>query len=544
MGTPSNPYADLYQQKLKEAGLDKGAGPGEQIQPSDATIVGGNEIGHALGGMALGAGRGLYSTVSALPVYAAEKMGIADPKKLAERQKMMMPTDPWQSFGKGVEQAGEFLVPGTQEEKLVSMIPKFRPLARAAVGALSAGGLNKLQGGDFTSGAILGGSGAGTGEVLNRVAPKLAEASLGIRAPQRAFEKTPGAAALELTRGVTPETILESGRKSAKDLVKYLESQVDAASSRPAPPIRGFLMPPREEIPLAPVPYPRNPRMRPMGFSAEVNPEEPMAPRSGNPMAPISEYPGINPHYLSGSEHPELSGRVPTRQGVLYRRPEMSGSIPPTIEANPSASMVPARNIISEAMGNAAREEASGLHGQLGKMMDFLRHGQVSGTPIPENITPRKLLDLKRGFSEEHLGWNPETRDKALQASRGAYHAMDKEIDRLVPGAAPTNQKLSSLIEVIRNADRESRQAGTIQKILGRFGAHTGALAGAGIGGTLGYREGGIPGAVTGAIGGAVVPELIASPEGQMGAARTFNKARMLKPIVGTASQFTRRDNQ
>lgn len=55
-------------------------------------------------------------------------------------------------------------------------------------------------------------------------------------------------------------------------------------------------------------------------FDAEVNPEEPMEPRSGNPFAPISQYPGINPHYLSGSEHPELSGRFAPTKGVLRTR--------------------------------------------------------------------------------------------------------------------------------------------------------------------------------------------------------------------------------
>lgn len=102
---------------------------------------------------------------------------------------------------------------------------------------------------------------------------------------------------------------------------------------------RPLLPPPMEDVPLHPSPAPRNPRMSPMAFKAEVNPEEIAEPRSGNPLAPISEYPGINPHYLSGSEHPELSGRVTplqnpdqvtTRMGILRRPMEFPPSNDPS----------------------------------------------------------------------------------------------------------------------------------------------------------------------------------------------------------------------
>jgi len=58
------------------------------------------------------------------------------------------------------------------------------------------------------------------------------------------------------------------------------------------------------------------------------------------------------------------------------------------------------------------------------------------------------------------------------------------------------------------------------------------------MGGAEGYREHGLPGAVAGIATGALVPELIASPEGQMLLARQLNGVRGLRPLVGAAAQF------
>ena len=173
-------------------------------------------------------------------------------------------------------------------------------------------------------------------------------------------------------------------------------------------------------------------------------------------------------------------------------------------------------------------------------MGDFFRRGMVSGEPIPENITPQRALNLKRGFNDEFLRWNPETHDTALNAGRGAYHALDSELDRAVPSAAPINQRVSSLIEVLRNADRASREAPTMQRVMGRIGAHTGALTLGGAGSVAGYHEGGLPGAIVGGATGVVAPELLASPEAQIGAARLFNRARGLRPLVAPALSLPR----
>ena len=483
-----------------------------------------------------------------------------------QQESYFKPTTTGQSIGKGVEQAGEFLVPGAAEEegaaglgKLIPKAGKFVPKLLAS--AAGSGLVNKAQGGDFSTGAAAGAAGAGIGAGIKAAAPKLAESALGIKPVQRAFGKTPGQAALDLTSGVRPETVAASGRESMSNLMGDLENHVNQASVRPAPQIRGFLQPPREEIPLHNSPGVEGRLSEPVRLTEPNRPTRPLLPEPSL-QTPMTSHAGFPEQLGSGetnirprtgpSQHPGMGaaqyiGEIPGErggpgqsQGVMLRRPPMSASVPPTIEANPNASLGPARGVLSQAQEKAAREEAGTLHGQLGEMSDFLHRGRVSGEPIPEQVTPRRLLDLKRGFSDEHLGWNPNTHDTAVNAGRKAYGAMDQELDRLVPSAKDTNQKVSSLIEILRNADRESRGASTGQKILGRFGAHTGALAGAGFGGTVGYHEGGVPGAIAGAATGATIPELIASPEGQMAAARLLNKAGTLKPATGLLLQGTR----
>jgi hypothetical protein len=223
---------------------------------------------------------------------------------------------------------------------------------------------------------------------------------------------------------------------------------------------------------------------------------------------------------------------------------ERLGQLNPQLESAAAnskvpASLLPARGIVSDAANKAASQNAEGLFNQLGKQGDFLDYGGPSG-----QVTPQELLDLKRGFNEEHLRWNPEMHDRALSTGRQAYNALDQELDRTVPESAGLNQRISSLIPVAQRAESISRGAPTLQRAAQRFGAHTGALTLGGIGGYQGYREGGVPGAIAGGLTGVLAPELIASPEGQMTLARTLNKANGLRPLVGGALQLDRKKGE
>jgi hypothetical protein len=374
-----------------------------------------------------------------LPAFMTNSnMGFGPPANLEHVHQLASPDNTTQAISKGIGNAAQFLIPGSAEEKVASLAPKaIQPLARIATSALSTGAVNKAQGGEFGTGALLGGGGSAIGQGLKAAAPMIAESALGIPKVARAFGKTPGAAIINETHGINPETVAAS----AQERMGQLTPELDQAAAK----------------------------------------------------------------------------------------------------APGSASLAPARAVISDAANKASSQNAASLHGQLNTMGDTLARRFDTHAPIPQDITPSELLNLKRGFSDEHLRWNPEIHDRALSTGRQAYGALDSELDRTVPEAAGLNQRISSLIPVARRAESVGRDAPTTQRVLGRFARPTGALFGAGLGGSVGYREGGTPGAIAGGLTGLVAPELIASPEGQMLAARSLNKAGSLRPIVGAALQADRK---
>ncbi len=541
-----NPYLKMMQETTPQQ--NAAPTPAAQTAPQPSTM---QTLGQGALDFAKGVGKGALHTVSSTDEFARQhlpafltnsNMGFGPPANLEHVKQMATPHGTMQSIGHGVEQAGEFMIPGGAEEKLASMAPRvIQPLARIGTSALGAGMVNKAQGGSFGTGAAMGAAGSAVGQGLKAIAPSVAEKALGIRGKfDRAFNKAPGEAALSETTGIRPETISNQARERIGQLSGQTEKLAENASARPNP-VRGLLPAPPEQIPLAPTPSPRNPKMRPIAFDAEVNPEEPMEPRSGNPMAPISEYPGINPHYLSGSAHPELSGRIPTTQGVLIRPQQASGAPLPSMVPNRAASLAPARGVVREAMGSAENQNAGGLHGQLGNMQDFLSRKFSTGEPIPENVTPRQLLYLRRGFNEEHGRWNPELRDAAVTTGRRAYGALTDEFHRVLPEAEPLDERVANLIPVKNRAQIKATGDNVSQKVLGRIGAHSGAALLGTAGAYEGRREGGVPGAIAGGITGVLAPELIASPEGQMLAARTLNRAGGLRGAVGAAAQLSKR---
>ena len=494
--------------------------------------------------------------------FTNSKMGFGPPADLAHVKAIATPDNTTQAIGKGVGDAAQFMIPGGAEEKVVSMAPKLlRPVAKIATSALSAGAVNKVQGGDFGTGALAGGGGEVIGQGLKAMAPTLAETALKIPKAMRAFGKTPGAALLDETSGIRPETIAASARDRLGQLNPQLEAAADAASTRPNA-ARGLLTSGTEQIPLPNAPDVTGRLSEPIRLTQADRPGRPQlqAPSISTPMAPghqmefperlasgdtgirqtdFGTHPGMGQAQYIG-EIPGTRGGAGQSNGVLLRPPSTAGGPVPSMLPNRIASLGPARSVIGNEMGNAANQNAEGLHNQLGKMQEFLGKRFGTGEGIPANVTPRELLDLKRGFNEEHLRWNPEMHDRALSTGRRAYGALDSELDRTVPEAAGLNQRISSLIPIAQRAESVSRDAPVLQRAAGRVGAHTGALT-MGLGGAYaGRREGGTPGMIAGGLTGLIAPELIASPEGQVALARMLYKSNGLRPLVGAGLQADR----
>ena len=461
-----------------------------------------------------------------------------------------------QSIGKGAEQLGEWFIPGLGEEAAmadaIKAAPKMAPLARIAYNAGTSAALNTAQGGSPITGAITGAAGGALGEGMRALAPGLAESSLGIRKVDRAYGRNPGKTILEETTALSPGKIAEQAQGKLNTLAPQLRDLVTDASTKPgplAPRIAGFLPPPTEDLTLAPTPSPRSPRMTPMAFDAQINPESPWEPRSGDPMAPISDYPGINPHYMSGSAHPELNGRIPTTQGVLLNHqptmdmsitPEKFLSVPPATVPNTIASLEPARGIVSDAMGTAKARNAEKESGQLKPIADHLGRWFDTGEAIPENITPLQLLNLKRGIGDEFVhNWDQAQMSGTKGVAANVYHSLADQLHSIVPGTAELDNRMMNLIPVAKRAESAELGAGTAQRIADRIGRPTGGMLAAATGAALGGPAG--------AAVGTVVPDLLTSPAMKMFGARLMHSpltGMALRPLLGAGLNQFDRDSQ
>jgi len=205
-----------------------------------------------------------------------------------------------------------------------------------------------------------------------------------------------------------------------------------------------------------------------------------------------------------------------------------------------TVSLKGARDFIDQKMAQAETQNAEGLHGQLNQMGNTLRQRFGTKQNIPEDIPAIDALNLKRGFGEEHTSWNPNIRNKALSAARHTYGLLDKAGDAAVPGSDVLNQRISSLVPVLRAAEKADREPSLFQRAAGRVAAHTGALTLGGVGAAGGYHEAGLPGAIAGSALGVLGPEILASPEAQMRLARSLHGAEGLRPVVASGLQFNR----
>lgn len=508
-----------------------------------------------ISGIGAGALHTLYD-IGAPAGWLAQKMGGTENE--ATKQALFSTPTTAGKIGRGIEQATEFMAPGPAEEEIAARAPAaLKPLVRLGTSALGAGAVNKAQGGSFKTGAAGGAIGSGVGQLAEKAAVPLMETALRVGKRERAFGKAAGSigkAALEETRGVRPETIERTGREAIANLEPQLTDIVRAASERPNP-ARGLLMPPPREIPLGRfepdvrgelIPAARLPQENITGMGTDLSVTGPGGRIRGVPGRQVEQLgstAGTVPPRLMRESYVTSGVREPqdlprSGPGVLLRRGNLSeGAIPPLPVQ--SVSMSPARAAVSGPMGEAAGNEAAGLHQQLADMADFLQRGRVSGEPIPESITPARALQLKRGFSDEYLGkWNPDVHAKTTAAGRQAYRALAEGIHQAAPGSRELDWRISNLIPVVRRAESVGREAPMLERIGGRFARPTGALTGMGLGGYAGYRETGTPeGAILGGLTGLVAPEVLSSPEGQAALARMFYGAGNLRPLVGAALQ-------
>lgn len=467
-----------------------GAGPLGLPQPKNPTVdMQPSTLGSVVGAASpiikahqdLGTGilKGALSTVSSSDDWARQhlpavltnsNLGFGPPADLQHVKQMATPQNTAQSVGKGLEQAGEFFIPGPAEEaiaaKAAPLVGKALPAVKMGLAALGTGTINKAQGGNFGTGALAGGIGSGVAQGAKAIAPAIAEAALNIRKTDRAYKPSQaiGNAILNDTTGFSPAAVAESAQGKLNVLNPALNAAADRASVHS----------PTETI---------------------------------------------------------------LNKAIGFENPAVRNV----------ASLAPARNVLSDAVDTATRQGERTAFAQLQPMSSHLGE-TMFGQPIPENVTPRQLLDLKRGFGNEYIHrWNPETMTGVKGTAGQAYHQMAQEFNRAVPEAGALNSGISNLIPIAKRAESLELNAPTAQKVAGRIAAHTGALTGGVFGAKQGYDRGGVGGALVGGTVGLVLPEALASPTGQMFAARSLASpamARAMRFLVGGGLQLKGNSSQ
>jgi hypothetical protein len=200
-----------------------------------------------------GVAKGALNTVSSaddfarahLPAFLTNSsFGFGPPADLARMHSATQTHGTAQAIGKGIEQAGEFLIPGGAEEKLAA---RMGGGIAARIGARAIGGaaVNKAQGGSLLGGALAGGIGEGIAGTLRSVAPKIAESAMNVGGRDRLYGRTVGEALLEDTSGVRPSTIQQSAKAKIAALTPEVEQVAASAGNSGA---RGSIAPARQVV--------------------------------------------------------------------------------------------------------------------------------------------------------------------------------------------------------------------------------------------------------------------------------------------------------
>lgn len=531
-----------FPEGMNPADIQKAIEADPQFAPPPSTL---QKVETGAEDLGVGALKGAGSTLSNIgkvifPDWAARAVGMTPPTE-AQRESYYAPKNGMQSLGKGIEQAGEFLVPGAAEEegaaKLAKLAPELgkaaEPLAHVLTGALSSGAVNKAQGGSFGVGAAAGAAGQGIAHVLKSAAPAVAEFAHGISTPG---SKT-GKAILEET---SPLAIFPGQvQKSAQGVLDELNPQLDEAAKRASvrPNVAKALLPaPATEIPMGIAPdagempgglldaqrFPaknigearviRNKRGQILPRAArnvefpESRPPARISPIRGENGTFVSsagmtpEGPGERPLLPPGRDpnNGRMLPRTPTRQawmtgateevppvppisgpGVLIRPFEgESGEIPTTIPSR-SMSLTPARKVAQDYVNRASEQNLPKFIKGTKNLANQISVRNDTGEPIEEVVTPWEGLQLKRGVGNavSPTKWKPGYKDPFTGAQKAVYGALNDSFESAVPEARQLNRRISRLIP----ASKPGKQSFSryVSPALGTLmGGYTGAMRG------------------------------------------------------------------
>jgi hypothetical protein len=164
----------------------------------------------------------------------------------------------------------------------------------------------------------------------------------------------------------------------------------------------------------------------------------------------------------------------------------------------------------------------------------------MNPVPLPASVDPVRARAIKQGVDLSIGNWNPEAQSAIAPLQERVRGSIAGGIHAAVPGSAPLDAAMTNLIPARDAAWNVSFNPSITKSVFNRIARPTGALAGGLFGAKTGYDEGGIGGALAGGTIGIALPELIASPEGQMLMARTMANPSTFNLAKGMGLQFNR----
>ena len=261
----------------------------------------------------------------------------------------------------------------------------------------------------------------------------------------------------------------------------------------------------------------------------------------------LDETKALFPGSVRRSAQEVLNRLNPEMENLVDQASLRPSTVPigPQLEPNPSISLLPARKVAAEGVGKAAggtsalapagRNESKMAKGV--QRLARIVNEDLQGNPLPENVTPRQALELRRGVDSAlpKGSFNPQSTNVFKGYRTPLRDALNESIGRVVSEYRPIAQRISALIPASEPGGKGFGHlwgpgAGAI------FGGYYGARAGArNEGGLTGALKGGLQGAAEGATAGTVLPA------GINATARLLDSGVLPRVFAGAAAPGTRK---
>jgi hypothetical protein len=162
---------------------------------------------------------------------------------------------------------------------------------------------------------------------------------------------------------------------------------------------------------------------------------------------------------------------------------------------------------------------------------------KMSPVQLPESVPPTQARALRQGLDLTIENWNPEAQGAIAPLQERVRGQIAGGIHSAVPESAGLDKAMTNLKPAKDAMWNVSYNPSIAKSLFNRIGRPTGALVGAGLGAAEGKREYGTPGMIAGGLAGLAVPEMVASPTGQMIMARTLH-SDVLPKVITNASRL------